>query len=57
MRRAYEVVREFLLSDREAHLRLSAELLRDLLSGAFLHPRDMEGPFPLTGRARAAAAD
>ena len=54
MRRAYEAVMNFLMNDREAESRLwlVGELLRDLNSGAFLNPRDMEGPFPLTGRAR-----
>jgi hypothetical protein len=31
---------------------LTSELLRDLRNGAFLNPQDMEGPYPLTGRAR-----
>jgi len=55
VRHAYETVLNFALNEGEAEsnrLRLIAELLRDLNSGAFLHPRDMEGPFPLTGRAR-----
>jgi hypothetical protein len=45
---------DFLLNGREAESRLwlVGELLRDLNSGAFLNPRDMEGPFPLAGRAR-----
>jgi hypothetical protein len=55
VRRAYEAVMNFLLQGGEDELTrfgLAAELLRDLRSGAFLHPRDMEGPYPLTGRAR-----
>jgi len=55
VRRAYQAVINFLLNDREPdsnRLRLVTELLRDLGSGAFLNVRDLEGPFPLTGRAR-----
>lgn len=55
VRRAYESVLNFALNsgdDESNRLRLIAELLRDLRTGAFLHPRDIEGPFPLTGRAR-----
>lgn len=55
VRRAYESVLNFALRIDEAgpnRLPLLVELLRDLNNGAFLHPRDMEGPFPLTGRAR-----
>jgi hypothetical protein len=59
VRRTFETVMNFLLRDglterhtEPARLRLITELLRDVRSGAFLHPRDSEGPFPLTGRAR-----
>lgn len=55
VRRAYESVLNFALRIDEAQtnrLPMLVELLRDLNTGAFLHPRDMEGPFPLTGRAR-----
>ncbi|HEX2271406.1 MAG TPA: hypothetical protein VHH35_17810 [Pyrinomonadaceae bacterium] len=55
VRRAYESVLNFALRIDEAEpnrLPLVPELLRDLSTGAFLHPRDTEGPFPLTGRAR-----
>jgi len=55
VRQAYRVVMEFLLRDRESdpnRFWLANELLRDLRSGAFLYPQDVEGPFPLTGRAR-----
>ena len=44
--------RELLNGVESNRLPLIAELLRDLRTGAFLHPRDVEVPFPLTGRAR-----
>jgi hypothetical protein len=55
VRRAYESVLNFTLNAREPEsnrLPVIPELLRDLRTGAFLHPRDVEAPFPLTGRAR-----
>ncbi len=55
VRRAYESVLSFVLSRSESEInRLPwiPELLRDLRTGAFLHPRDIDAPFPLTGRAR-----
>jgi hypothetical protein len=53
--RAYRATIEFLVNERypeAARLRLVSELLRDLRTGAFLHPQELESPFPLTGRAR-----
>ncbi|HET6976000.1 MAG TPA: hypothetical protein VFI24_06740 [Pyrinomonadaceae bacterium] len=55
VRRAYESILRLALhtSEHESNrLPFIAEVLRDLRNGAFLHLRDVEGPFPLTGRAR-----
>jgi hypothetical protein len=55
VKRAYRSAIEFLLNERNpeaTRLRLVSELLRDLRSGAFLHPQELETPFPLTGRAK-----
>jgi hypothetical protein len=55
VRRAYRAVLDFVLNDSQPEARrfqLIRELLRDLGSGAFLRLDDVEGPFPLTGRAR-----
>ena len=53
--RAYDAVLRYALSEREVEtrsFRVITEVLRDLRSNAFLYPRDLEGPFPLSGRAR-----
>ncbi len=56
VRQAYRAAMEFLLGQRTGgendRLKFATDLLRDLQGGMFLYQENLDGPFPLTGRAR-----